>query len=88
MRETIAKRNFIAKAPETMAIIKPAINGANSILTDPLDKSINDLTPAAPIAGTLSRNDQRAAVLRLIPENRPAVIVIPDLDVPGTKARI
>ena len=69
-------------------MMKPMSSGANSIELDPVDRSSSDFAPAAPIAGTLSRNDQRAAVARSMPENKPALIVIPEREVPGIKARI
>jgi hypothetical protein len=45
------------------------------------------ITAAAPMAGTLSRNVNRADASRLMPSNIPAVIVAPDRDTPGTGAK-
>ena len=41
---------------------------------------------ASTIAGSDSRNEKRAAVSRVNPRNRPALIVAPDRDTPGISA--
>jgi len=42
---------------------------------------------AARISGIESKNEKRAAALRLIPSNKAAVMVMPEREVPGIKAR-
>ena len=44
--------------------------------------------PAAPIVGTASNIEKRAASSLPIPKNRAAVIVMPERLTPGTKASI
>src|SRR5690606_27443471 len=42
---------------------------------------------ASTIIGIASRKENRDAVSRVMPRNRPAVMVTPERDVPGTRAR-
>ena len=52
--------------------------------SSPILRSSN--SPASTTAGTESRNEYRAAAVRLKPRNRPAVIVAPERETPGTSA--
>ena len=48
--------------------------------------SYSSLTPAPKTLGSDKRNENRAADSRVIPENSPPVIVVPERDAPGTSA--
>lgn len=44
-------------------------------------------SPLAATAGIESKNENRAAVSRLRPQNKPPVIVLPDREDPGISAK-
>ncbi|CFE78507.1 Uncharacterised protein [Mycobacterium tuberculosis] len=60
--------------------LMPSVTGWNA--------SGNENNPEANTAGMASRNPNRAASSRSSPRNSPALMVDPDLDTPGTSARV
>ena len=72
-----------------MAEIKPTNRGKISIFPIPsTNTDFNSTIPAKVMAGIPNKKENRAAVARSKPRNNPAVMVEPERDTPGIKAKV
>ena len=72
--------------PESAANATPTSIGSQSTGSDEVTSLSPSYAPAAAIPGTASRNEKRAALERVSPIARAAVIVTPEREVPGIAA--
>ena len=76
--ETYATKNEIINATDSS--IPFSVTSMKLIL-------MSSANAIAPMVGIAKRKLNREAAVALNPRNKPAVMVIPDLDVPGIKAK-
>ena len=84
----VTEQPQIATSPTTAAASMPTTNGPADPAGSPLAATLAPFRSAAPnTIGTSRRNERRAASSRLSFRKRPAVIVTPEREVPGIRAR-
>jgi len=77
----------MARYPLSAEVTVPTARaGSPAPLAPCCSSSRSSNTPAAPIAGIPSRNENRAAASRVNPRNIAAVMVVPERDDPGINA--
>lgn len=76
----------MARAPKIAEDTNPIVRIGIEVTNPVCIASMSVINPAPATAGIASKNEKRAAALRSRPANKPAVIVIPERDVPGINA--
>src|SRR6185369_3315771 len=77
----------MARKPNTAEVTTPTSNVVTGIVLDSsLDLSSSVYITAASVIGMLRRNENRALASLVNPNARPAVMVMPERDTPGTSA--
>jgi hypothetical protein len=76
------------KNPTIVAVRNPIIILTQPIPLLPSDTILSRLKiPAPKIIGVANKNENRVAASLFMPENKPALIVIPDRETPGIIAK-